>query len=188
VTSKRIEASCEAVYRACSEPHELVRWRMPLDMSARLLGVDGATYRMALTYPDGHADTFTATFVERVPNEKVVERVRFDAAERAGEMIMTTTLRAAEGGTEVTVLTENLPAAIRPEDNDEGTRQALARLAELVEVRANIDRRLAEIERGQGVEISTLANRAAGPGTLPRRTATTTCASSIAIRATGTCR
>jgi predicted nucleotidyltransferase len=48
---------------------------------------------------------------------------------------------------------ENLPASIKPEDNEEGTRQALVRLAELVEVRANIDRRLGEIERTFGVEI-----------------------------------
>jgi predicted nucleotidyltransferase/uncharacterized protein YndB with AHSA1/START domain len=151
--SRFVQAPREVVYRACSEPSELVRWRMPLDMSARLLGVDGETYRMALTYPDGRADTFEAIFVERVPNEKIVERIHFDAVERAGEMTLTTTLRPVDGGTEVTVLMENLPAAIRPEDNDEGTRQALARLAELVEVRANIDRRLADIERTFGVEV-----------------------------------
>lgn len=151
--SRFVRAPREAVYRACSEPAELVRWRMPQDMSARLLGVEGATYRMTLSYPDGGADTFEATFVERVPNEKIVERIRFDAPERAGEMTLTTTLRTIDGGTEVTVLTENLPAAIKPEDNDEGTRQALARLAELAEVRANIDRRLADIERQFGVDI-----------------------------------
>ena len=153
MTSKRIEASCEAVYRACSEPHEIVRWRVPLDMSARLLGVDGATYRMALGYEDGREDTFTATFVERVPNQKVVERIRFESTDRAGEMTLTTTLAAAEGGTDVTVSYANLPTGIDREDNEEGTRQALARLADLVEVRVNIDRRLAGIERGLGVEI-----------------------------------
>jgi len=151
--SRLVQAPREAVYRACSEPQELVRWRMPRDMNAQLLGVDGVRYRMSLTYPDGRADTFEATFAERVPNERIVERIHFDAAERAGEITMTTLLHAAEGGTEVTVLTENLPAAIRLEDNDEGTRQALARLAELVEVRATIDRRLADIERQFGVEI-----------------------------------
>lgn len=151
--SRFVRAPRETVYRACSEPAELVRWRMPLDMSARLLGVEGATYRMTLGYPDGRADIFEATFIERVPNERVVERVRFEASERAGEVTLTTTLLQAEGGTDVTVVTENLPAAIKPEDNDEGTRQALARLAELVEVRANIDRRLADIERTFGVEI-----------------------------------
>lgn len=130
--SRFVRARREAIYRVCSEPAELVRWRMPQDMSARLLSVEGNTYRMSLRYPDGGADTFTATFAERVANEKVVERIRFDAAERAGEMTVTTTLRAVDDGTEVTVLTENLPASIRPEDNDEGTRQALERLAEYV--------------------------------------------------------
>ena len=131
--SRFVRAPCEAVYRACSAPAELVRWRMPHDMNARLLGVDGTTYRMALGYPDGRADTFEARFVERVPNRKIVEHVRFDAPERPGAITVTTTLRPLDGGTEVTVLTENLPAAIDPEDNDEGTRQALARLATLLE-------------------------------------------------------
>ena len=131
--SRLVRAPRDAVYRACSDPTELVRWRMPLDMTARLLGADGATYRMALGYPDGRIDTFEARFVERVANEKIVERIRFDAVERAGEMTMTTMLRPADGGTEVTVLTENLPAAIRPEDDDDGTRQALGRLAALLE-------------------------------------------------------
>jgi uncharacterized protein YndB with AHSA1/START domain len=131
--SRLIKAPREAVYRACSEPAELARWRMPQTMSARLLGVDGVTYRMALSYPDGRVDAFEASFVERVPNERIAERIRFDAPDRAGEMTVITTLRPTDGGTEVTVLTENLPAAIRPEDNDEGTRQALARLAALLE-------------------------------------------------------
>lgn len=156
MTSSRISRFVHAprgtVYRACSEPRELVRWRMPLDMSARLLGVDGATYRMTLGYEDGRADTFEATFVERTPDE-IVERIRFDAPDRAGEMTVTTSLRDVAGGTEVTLQFDNLPASVSPEDNDEGTRQALARLAELVDVRANIDRRLAGIERTSGVEI-----------------------------------
>ena len=131
--SRVVRASREAVYRACSEPAELVRWRFPLDMSARLLSAEGATYRMTLGYRDGHADTFDSTFVARVTNEQVVERVRFDAPDRAGEMTVTTALRAVDAGTEVTMRFEGLPASIKPEDNDEGTRQALSRLAKLVE-------------------------------------------------------
>src|SRR5437899_1667120 len=142
-----VPAPCEVVYRACSDPRELARWLMPQTMSARLLSVDGDSYRMSLCYEDARADVFEATFVERVPNERIVERIRFEAPERAGEMTMTTTLAAVPGGTEVTILYENLPASIRLEDNEEGPRQALARLAELVEVRVNIDRRLADIER-----------------------------------------
>ena len=151
--SRVVRAARKAVYRACSEPAELVRWRVPLDMTARLLAAEEAGYRMALGYEDGRADTFDSIFVARVPDERVVERIRFDAPERAGEMTVTTVLRDVQDGTEVSLQFENLPASIRPEDNEEGTRQALVRLAELVEVRANIDRRLSAIERDFGVEI-----------------------------------
>jgi len=131
--SRVIHAPREAVYRACSEPAELVRWRFPLDMTARLLSAAHSGYRMTLGYQDGRADTFAASFVQRVPNERIVERVRFEAANRPGEMTVTTALRDVEGGTEVRLQFEGLPASIRPEDNEEGTRQALTRLAELVE-------------------------------------------------------
>jgi uncharacterized protein YndB with AHSA1/START domain len=151
--SRFINAPPDAVYRACTNLASIVRWRVPESMSGKVDGSDGATYRVSLTYPDDRADTFEATFVERVPNERIVERIRFDAAGRAGEMTMTTSLRAVGDGTEVTVAYGNLPSGVRPEDNDEGTRQALAKLAEMAEVRANIDRRLADIERKFGVEI-----------------------------------
>ena len=128
-----VRAPREAVYRACSAPAELVRWRFPLDMTARLLADDGAGYRMTLGYEDGRADTFDSTFVARVPNERIVERIRFDAPERAGEMTVTTALRDVGDGTEVSLRFENLPANIKHEDNEEGTRQALGRLARLLE-------------------------------------------------------
>jgi uncharacterized protein YndB with AHSA1/START domain len=140
--SRVIRAPREAVYCACSEPRELARWRFPLDMTARLLNADDSGYRMTLGYEDGRADTFHSAFVARVPNERVVERIRFDAPERAGAMMVTTALRDVADGTEVSLRFEGLPASIRLEDNEEGTRQALGRLAELVEVRrANIERR-----------------------------------------------
>jgi uncharacterized protein YndB with AHSA1/START domain len=127
-----IKASPDAVYRACTDLDSIAQWRVPQTMIGKVDSVDGVTYRMSLTYPDGRTDTFEATFIERVPNEKIVERIRFDAPDRAGEMTMTTSLCAVDGGTEVTVLCENLPPGIRPQDNEEGTRQALAKLATFV--------------------------------------------------------
>jgi hypothetical protein len=102
-------------------------------MRARLLAADGAGYRMTLGYEDGRADTFDSTFVECVPNELVVERICFDAPERAGEMTVTTTLRDVGTGVEVSMRFEGLPATIKPRDNQEGARQALVRLARLLE-------------------------------------------------------
>jgi uncharacterized protein YndB with AHSA1/START domain len=131
--SRLIKAPPEAIYRACTDLASILRWRVPWNMTGKIDNIDGATYRMSLRYPDGRADTFEATVVERVPNEKVVERIRFDAADRAGEMVMTTRLRRVDGGTDVTVEYKNLPSSISREDNEEGSRQALENLAKLVE-------------------------------------------------------
>jgi uncharacterized protein YndB with AHSA1/START domain len=145
--SRFIKAPPDAVYRACTDLDSIAQWRVPdgmtgkvdsvdsvdnVDSVDKVDSVDGATYRMSLTYPDGRIDTYEATFTERVPNERIVERIRFDAADRAGEMTMTTSLRAVAGGTEVSIRYDGLPSSIRPEDNDEGTRQALDKLSTFV--------------------------------------------------------
>lgn len=130
--SRFIKAPPDAVYRACTDLDSIVRWRVPESMTGKIDSVDGATYRMSLTYPDGRADRYEATFIERIPNEKIAERIRFDAADRAGEMTMTTSLHAVDGGTEVSIRYDGLPGSIRPEDNDEGTRQALEKLSTFV--------------------------------------------------------
>ena len=46
---------------------------------------------------------------------------------------MTVTLEERDGGTEVTILFENIPAGIRPEDSDAGTRSSLEKLTRYVE-------------------------------------------------------
>jgi hypothetical protein len=48
-------------------------------------------------------------------------------------MTMVVTLEERDDGTEVTILFENIPPGIRPEDNDEGTRSSLEKLARYVE-------------------------------------------------------
>jgi len=130
--SRSIRAPPDAAYRACTDPESIAQWRVPDSMTGKVDSVDGATYRMSLTYPDGSMDTYEATFIERVPNERIVERIRFDAADRAGEMTMTTSLRAGDGGTEVSIRYDGLPSSIPAEDNDEGTRQALEKLSRFV--------------------------------------------------------
>lgn len=101
---------------------------------------EGGRYKMSLTYLDHkHSpgktsedkDTFQGRFVELVPNEKVVEVVQFESRDPrfAGEMKITTSLKDTAEGTQVTVL----PAGIRREDNEMGTKQSLQKLATLIE-------------------------------------------------------
>ncbi len=73
---------------------------------------------MSLTYhnpeqsPGGKTsvatDTFQGTFVELVPDEKIVEIIEFESQDPgfAGEMKMTTSFIDTDEGTEVTVLCE----------------------------------------------------------------------------------
>jgi uncharacterized protein YndB with AHSA1/START domain len=143
-----IKAPRRAVYKACLDPHAVAAWRVPDNMKAQVHVFDareGGTYRMSLTYRDPapspvgktseDTDSFQGRFVELVPDEKIVEAIEFDSRDPgfAGEMKMTTRLADADGGTEVTILCQHLPSGIRPADNEEGTRQALQKLAALVE-------------------------------------------------------
>jgi uncharacterized protein YndB with AHSA1/START domain len=145
--SRIIRATRSAVYKACLDPEAIAAWRVPDNMKAQVHAFDareGGTYRMSLTYRDPRqspggktsedTDTFQGRFVELVPDEKIVEAIAFDTRDPkfAGEMKMTTLLADADGGTEVTMLCQDLPPGIRPEDNEEGTRQALHKLAGLL--------------------------------------------------------
>jgi hypothetical protein len=70
-------------------------------------------------------------FLELSPPHRIVEAIEFVTPDPtlAGEMIATSTFQLTAGGTEVTMLFENLPPGLRPEDNDAGARQSLGQLA-----------------------------------------------------------
>ena len=70
-----------------------------------------------------------------VPGERVVEIDEFETSDPAlrGEMTVTIVLADADGGTEVVGLHEGLPRGVPLADNETGWREALARLAALVE-------------------------------------------------------
>lgn len=143
--STTVTAGRDAVYAALVDPALVARWRFPAGMTCEVHAWDaheGGTARVSLTYEDGpgagkttsRTDTYRATFARLVPGEQVVEVVVFESDDPAfaGGLRMTTTLEDTAGGTRVTVLHEGLPAGIRPEDDETGTRMALENLARLV--------------------------------------------------------
>ena len=144
--SRVIRASRAAISDACIDPNKLVRWRAPDGMTARLDSLEaGAGYRMTLTYSDPKSgpggkttedsDSFTATIVEWIPDERLVERIIFETSDPkfCGAMILVTELQDVAEGTEVTITCENLPPGVRPEDNELGCALSLRNLARLVE-------------------------------------------------------
>jgi uncharacterized protein YndB with AHSA1/START domain len=143
-----IKAPRQAVYRAFLDPEAVAAWLAPDNMQGQVHSFEareGGQFRISLRYLNtadaelgksaAGTDTYHGRFVRLVPDELIVEAIEFETAapEFAGEMTMTVRLAEAEGGTEVSLAYENVPPGIRPEDNEVGSRSALAKLAALVE-------------------------------------------------------
>jgi uncharacterized protein YndB with AHSA1/START domain len=146
--SRHVRAPRSAVYRALLDAGAIARWRVPAGMSSHVHEFDareGGSFRVSLTYdtPSGtgksasDTDTYHGHFAKLVPDEQVVEVFEFETADVAlrGTMTMTTTLRDADGGTEVLIVHDGIPENVLAADNETGTRMALDYLAELVEER-----------------------------------------------------
>jgi uncharacterized protein YndB with AHSA1/START domain len=146
--SRVILASARSLYRAHLDREMMASWRAPEGMRAEMLAFDGRLgggYRMALHYVDtaqgdrGKSgpgiDRFEGDFVELVPDEKIVEQVRFESDDPAFARPMTimTTLRAVRDGTKVTVECTDVPSTISADDHLEGIASSLRNLAMLTE-------------------------------------------------------
>lgn len=99
---------------------------------------------MALTYSGDHpstgktsadTDVVEGRFAELVENERLVQIVTFDTDDSlfGGEMRMTWKLASAPGGTEVSIIAENVPPGISKTDHDAGLRSTLENLARFFE-------------------------------------------------------
>ena len=139
-----IKAPPQALYDAFLDPAALAEWLPPGDMTGKIHAFDarvGGGYRMSLYYPPDEQthsgktadkeDQVEVRFVELTPPRRIVETVTFVTDDPAfkGEMTMTAAFEPTAGGTEVTLDFTNLPSGIKPEDNEEGGRLSLEKLA-----------------------------------------------------------
>jgi uncharacterized protein YndB with AHSA1/START domain len=144
--SRRVNAPRAAVYRALLDARAVAAWKVPTGMTSHVHAFDareGGTFRISLTYdvPTGtgktsaHTDTYHGRFAKLVPNEQVVEVVEFETTEPElrGEMTIAISLADADGGTDVLAVHDGLPRGVPTADNEAGWREALAKLAALVE-------------------------------------------------------
>lgn len=125
------------VYRAFLDPDAMVKWLPPHGFTGKVHEMDarvGGTYRMTFTnFGTGQCHAFGGTYLELVPDERIVNTDRFDDANLPGEMRMTVTLKPVSCGTELSVVQEGLPDVIPPEACCLGWQESLALLALLVE-------------------------------------------------------
>jgi uncharacterized protein YndB with AHSA1/START domain len=106
---------------------------------------EGGAFRISLTYlePDhsprgktlDHTDVVQGRFLELILDERIVQLIEFESKDPAfaGPMTMTWTLADVPGGTEVTILCQNEPEGIRPDDHVTGMRSTLENLAAFTE-------------------------------------------------------
>jgi uncharacterized protein YndB with AHSA1/START domain len=143
---RHINAPRASVYRALIDPSAISRWRVPDGMTSEVHEFEpreGGAFRVSLTYDartatgktTAHTDTYHGHFVRLIPDEQVVEVIEFETDDPAlrGAMTSTITLSDADGGTELVAVHDGLPPGVSPGDNELGWREALARLAALVE-------------------------------------------------------
>jgi uncharacterized protein YndB with AHSA1/START domain len=144
--SRHVNAPRANVYRALLDARAVATWMVPTGMTSHVYAFDareGGSFRISLTYdaPTGsgkttaQTDTYHGRFVTLVPHERVVEVVEFETTDPAlrGEMTITMTLADVDGGTEVLAVHDGLPPGLSSTDNEAGWREALAKLAALVE-------------------------------------------------------
>jgi len=137
------------VYAALVDADAVAAWKFPAEMTCEVHHFEsreGGTFRVSLTHraPDrvgkstAHTDTYRGRFVTLVPGELVVEVDEFETQDPAlqGEMTITISLSDARGGTDLVAVHEGLPRGVETSDNETGWREALLRLAALVEERS----------------------------------------------------
>jgi uncharacterized protein YndB with AHSA1/START domain len=132
-----LRATPERVYRAFLDPDAMAKWLPPNGFTGRVHHMDarvGGTYRMSFTnFTNGHSHSFGGTYLELVPNERIVHTDKFDDPNLPGEMRVTITVKKVSVGTEMNVVQEGIPDVIPTEACYLGWQESLVLLAKLVE-------------------------------------------------------
>ena len=133
-----IHAPPERIYQAFLDPDALAAWLPPHGMVAKTHSLEprvGGKFRMSFyTVNKSWSSSFGGTYVELVPNKRIVHTDEFetDDAARKGEMRVTITLTPVEDGTLVEVEQAGIPAPVAG-GSPYGWSQSFEKLAQLVE-------------------------------------------------------
>ncbi len=114
-----LRAPAERIYRAFLGADAMTRWLPPYGFIGKVHEIDasvGGGYRMSFTnFGTGHAHSFSAKFVELIPNERIKHTDIFHDPNLPGEMTITVTLRKVLCGTELSIMQEGIPEVIPAE-------------------------------------------------------------------------
>jgi uncharacterized protein YndB with AHSA1/START domain len=131
-----IAAKPEKVYRAFIEPDAIASWLPPYGFLCTVHELEakvGGRYRMSFrNFTTGNGHSFGGSYVELVPNERLVYTDVFDDPNLPGEMKVTVTLKTVSVGTEVNIVQEGVPDVIPLEGCYLGWQDSLKKLELLV--------------------------------------------------------
>lgn len=127
----------ERVYRAFLDADAMAKWLPPSGFTCKVHHLEarvGGRFRMSFTnFGTGHGHSFGGTYLELVPDERIVHTDKFEDANLPGEMKTTISLKKVSCGTELGIVQEGIPGAIPTEQCYLGWQESLEQLAKLVE-------------------------------------------------------
>jgi len=132
-----LRSPAERLYRAFLDPDAMVKWLPPHGFSGKVYEMDarvGGGYRMSfMNFSTGKSHSFSGTYIELTPHERIRYSDKFDNPNLPGDMMVTITLREVACGTEIGIVQEGIPSAIPIEFCYLGWQESLSQLAHLVE-------------------------------------------------------
>ena len=144
--SRVILATPRQLFRTYFETETLKAWRVPdgaIGSYTILEPNPGGRYCLNLLYPDrpetdgpeAGIETVTGVFTEFLPDDRVVEEIRYANSDPsyAGVMTFTLTIEPAHAGSKVMIETVGMPAALEAAAHRAELSAALRRLALLTE-------------------------------------------------------
>jgi uncharacterized protein YndB with AHSA1/START domain len=131
---RKFKAAPEKVWRALTQPEALKQWMAPSEaFKVPLAEVDpkvGGRYHIIMHAPDGEVHDVGGVYREIVPNRKLVYTWAWKSTPERESMV-TFELRAAGGGTELTLRHEQFFDEEARNHHEQGWNGCLARLEKL---------------------------------------------------------
>lgn len=131
----------EKLYRAFLEPDAVASWLPPFGFVCTVHELDakeGGKHRMSFrNFTNGRSHAFGGTYLELVPDKRIVYSDSFEDSSLPGEMKTTIVLKAVSVGTEVNIEQAGVPDVIPAEACYLGWQESLRKLAKLVEPEIN---------------------------------------------------
>lgn len=139
VLTRMLDAPREAVFKAWTDPAQVVRWKGPRGIQAEVQKMDaraGGSYRVAMHGTPNGVMVVRGVYREFVPPERLVFTWAWEedaTTHRAGhETLVTVTLRAVGNRTELTLRHENFDSAQSRDSHGHGWNGSFDKLAEFL--------------------------------------------------------